>query len=680
MLAACVVAGAALGVRTLLSQPPPRMVGGVTSGSGTSAEFRADGGYSVVFASPRFTFAGTLGAPPTSVTTSNGTDEIGAYSAVTAAYTNANVRREATVRVYDSSGLARFITRYLDASPNTAPFPSFTSTPALPYTFGYRDSAFALPSFTDPGVQGPFTAFDGAGNTYVMSPGANFMVAAQTRASGVLSGAIDAAIPSLPAGFSHATLLAAGHGINATLDTWGAALRAVNARTAVDTTSVVLQRVGYWTDNGATYYYRHAPGQTYEQTLVAMRDEFTAKSVPLGYVQLDSWWYRKDSKDHGIYLYEADPGYLPDGITGVGHALGLPLVTHARWLAPNSPYRAQYAVSDNVPISAAYYRDVLRSTSAGGTVMYEQDWLEQNAAPRETLSDAPALLTAINQGAADAKQTVQLCMATPRYFLEASRWPAITNIRVSTDRFERSRWDAFLYTSELAREAGLLPWSDVFMSSETDNLLLSTLSAGPVGVGDAEGQVDAANLLQSVRADGVIVKPDSPLVPLDSSYIADAQAAAAHSAPAPMVAATRTDHGGGMVAAYVVAYARGGSTGYSFSPADVGVHGDAYVYDYFTHTGRVVPAGQTYTGATHGGVSYDIVVPVGPSGIALIGDGQQLVTLGAERVASLADNGAVRAAVSFAPSEHSATMSGWSPSPPHAAVNDTQVPVAWSAA
>ena len=123
-----------------------------------------------------------------------------------------------------------------------------------------------------------------------------------------------------------------------------------------------------------------------------------------------------------------------------------------------------------------------------------------------------------------------MCLATPRYFLDAGRWPAITNIRVSSDRFERQKWNAFLYTSELAREVGLLPWSDVFMSNETDNLLLATLSAGLVGVGDALGHVDATSLLRSVRGDGVIVKPDAPIVPLDSSYIADASAASALSA------------------------------------------------------------------------------------------------------------------------------------------------------
>jgi hypothetical protein len=55
---------------------------------------------------------------------------------------------------------------------------------------------------------------------------------------------------------------------------------------------------------------------------------------------------------------------------------------------------------------------------------------------------------------------------------------------------------------------------EVLMSTETNNLLLSTLSAGIVGVGDPIGSESATNLFQTIRADGVIVKPESQLCPL----------------------------------------------------------------------------------------------------------------------------------------------------------------------
>src|SRR5262249_35050340 len=92
------------------------------------------------------------------------------------------------------------------------------------------------------------------------------------------------------------------------------------------------------------------------------------------------------------------------------------------------------------------------------------------------------------------------------------------------------------------------PWSDVFISSETSNLLLSTLSASVVGVGDALGQFDRTNLLRAVRADGVIVKPDDSITPLDSAYIAQT-----NNRGLPLLAAAQTRHEGSMTS-YVFAF------------------------------------------------------------------------------------------------------------------------------
>ena len=122
----------------------------------------------------------------------------------------------------------------------------------------------------------------------------------------------------------------------------------------------------------------------------------------------------------------------------------------------------------------------------------------------------------------DHNMTMQYCMAPARFFLQAAKYPNLTTIRVNQDRFERKKWQSFLDASLLAEAAGRWPWVDVFMSGETDNLLLSVLSAGPVGTGDALGKEHRDNLMKAIRADGVIVKPDVPIVRVDSSFIADA--------------------------------------------------------------------------------------------------------------------------------------------------------------
>ena len=72
---------------------------------------------------------------------------------------------------------------------------------------------------------------------------------------------------------------------------------------------------------------------------------------------------------------------------------------------------------------------------------------------------------------------VQYCMALARDYLQSTLYDSVTNARVSDDRFDRSKWDNFLYTSQLAGAVGVWPWADVVMSTETQNLLIQNLSA-----------------------------------------------------------------------------------------------------------------------------------------------------------------------------------------------------------
>jgi hypothetical protein len=100
-----------------------------------------------------------------------------------------------------------------------------------------------------------------------------------------------------------------------------------------------------------------------------------------------------------------------------------------------------------------------------------------------------------------------------------------------------------------------------------------------------------------------------------------------------------------------------------FRPADLGVTGKAYVYDYFSGTGKVVDADDTYTAQVTRDGSYFQVVPVGRSGIAFLGDAGKFVSLGKQRIRSLSDDGAVHATVAFARGDGPVTLHGYSPAP-----------------
>jgi hypothetical protein len=257
-------------------------------------------------------------------------------------------------------------------------------------------------------------------------------------------------------------------------------------------------------------------------------------------------------------------------------------------------------------------------------------------------------------------------MVQGRDYLQSTFYPNLMTIRTSEDRFDTTRWAEHLYGSRLAHALGIWPWTDVCMSRETRNILLQTLSAGPVGPGDALGTVNATNLLRAVRPDGVIVKPDVPLVPVDDAYVNDSLGLGQ-----PMVTATYTDHTNSR-AIYIFAYGEdAGKLSASFKPVDYGISSNAYVYNYFAATGTVVNAGSAFNftttmpDVTNGG-SYFITVPIGPSGIAFLGDTNKFVTRGKKRISSFADTGLVRATVVFAAGETNVTLCGYAPSSPYA--------------
>jgi hypothetical protein len=292
-------------------------------------------------------------------------------------------------------------------------------------------------------------------------------------------------------------------------------------------------------------------------------------------------------------------------------------------------------------------------------VTYEQDWLDDKALPAMNLQDPSAFMDHMAAACHADRLAIQYCMPLPRHYMQTARYDEVTTIRTSGDRFERGKWDEFLYGARLASALGVWPWADVFMSNETENVLLGTLSGGPVGVGDPIGELDRTNLMRVVRGDGVIAKPDSVLVPLDSSFIQDA-----NHAPGSMIAATYSDHGA-IRAWYVIAYERG-TTGSApaISPSSLGMTGRLVAYDFFGATARLVSADDQVTVPQRDGFGYLILVPLGKSGIALLGDADQFVSLSRQRISSLSDAGRVETTVIFAKGESERTLLGYSPISP----------------
>ena len=623
------------------------------------------GAYSVAVPELSWSFSGNIGSPLTNLQTSSGADSLGGYSEISFDF-QAGVARHASIRSYRDHPDVLFTVSCPSAqAPNTFAFPNFNQ---YPRSFDHLtfSGIFAPPSFWDYAGDSPWIFFDSSRNSFILSPAANFMTASTTWGpNGELSSGISKDISALPRGFEHRTLLVVEKGINRAFDAWGHALTAMGGKTRpANDADASLNKIGYWTDNGASYYYHMAGSMNYEQTLAAVKGDFDKAGIKLGYMQLDSWFYPKGSASEwtnngaGIYRYEAAAPPFMAGLSRFQQNLGVPLITHARWIDPSSPYRTLYKMSGNVVTDPAFWETVATYLSNSGVATFEQDWLADKAHTDFNLTDGDAFLD--NMAAAMDRRhlTMQYCMASARHFLQSSKYSNLTTIRTSGDHLQRDRWTDFLYASRLGSALGAWPFTDNFISAETSQLLLATLSAGPIGIGDPIGSINSANLLHAVRRDGVIVKPDVPLTPTDASY-----SNMAHSTDTPQIAYTWSDFGE-LRTNYVFAFAQGKNALAKISPSDFGIGGPVYAYDYFAGTGQLMDPSDVTQKQISGDALYLVMAPVGPSGIAILGDADQFVTMGKKRVAGLWDQGAARVVVTFAEGEASRTITGYSPVAP----------------
>jgi hypothetical protein len=639
----------------------PAIAASITGFGGLSVSVDPGGGYQITVPDPNWHFAGNIGAALSNLAVNTGSDGAGNYSEIGFDF-QTDAARHGSIRSYGNRPVVLFSVTNAAAAPNTFSFPNLSDFPKGLNHLTFQ-GIFAPPTFQDFAADSPWVFFDGSANAFILSPVNHFMTASTSWGpNGQLASGVNSQIATLPAGCQHRTMLVIEKGINRTFDTWGETLTAIHGKKRpANDADASLKQVGYWTDNGASYYYHKEDALTYEQTLAGVKADFDRAGIGLGYIQLDSWFYPKgpdaqwNSGGGGIYQYLAAPALFPDSLSSFQQALGIPLITHARWIDTASPYRKLYKMSGNVVLDNSYWNTIASYLAASGVATYEQDWLDDKAHTDFNLNDGEAFLANMADAMGSQKLTVQYCMAAARHFLESARHGNVTTARTSQDRLVRDRWMEFLYTSRLATAVGLFPFTDNFMSSETSNLLLATLSAGPVGLGDPIGGLQPANLLRTVRKDGVIVKPDRPLLPVDRSYMA-----VAAGADIPQVAATYSDFAG-LRTYYVLSFSQGANNQTTFVPADFELDSPVYLYDYFRGAGTVVGPADQATQPITGDAVYWIAAPVGPSGMAMLGDLSQFVPMGKKRIPTFVDDGTIKMTVAFANGESDRTITGYAP-------------------
>ena len=354
------------------------------------------------------------------------------------------------------------------------------------------------------------------------------------------------------AGFTTDLAVLAADGPRAALDAWGRMLldaaRTVRPGRWPD---AVGSRPSYWTDNGSAYWYKTEPGYDVAGSIVAAVEDLREKGIPIGAVQLDSWFYPHaelrpfDTEawvvpPSALTTWDVRSDVLPDGIAALRERLDdLPLVAHIRHLSS----QAQIASETPTWIDGEYaapstpeaYERWLDQCVAWGVETFEHDWLVEVFFGVRAMRSEPGRAALWQEGldtaARDRGITLQWCMGTPADFAQTTTLTQVTSVRTSGDHgyiaSPGQLWAWFCTTNALARSLDLMPFKDVFRADPEvagqngePEALLSALSTGPVGLGDRVGRMDPALALRTCRADGVLVKPHTAIAATDDSLLA----------------------------------------------------------------------------------------------------------------------------------------------------------------
>ncbi|CAM2722812.1 unnamed protein product [Rotaria socialis] len=393
---------------------------------------------------------------------------------------------------------------------------------------------------------GPIVLFNfsqqGEGDILVLSPFSRFMATSLSQTSkNTLEYGVMGSMLSIPANYNHSMFaLYSSGGINEGIREWGQIMQREYTRTNQHRLNdPTINYLGYYTDNGGYYYYNTEKGINYEETMVNVRHQIP---LPFHYIQLDSWWYYKGIGD-GVSQWTARPDIFPDGLQTLHRRLeNIPLAAHNRYWAFDTVYKQNYSfVLDEsnkkaLPIgNDSFWIDLFSQAHDWGLVLYEQDWLD-----RQTIDFLPTR-TDIDLGhqwlmsMGDAGEkigiNIQYCMSLPRHILTALQIPRVTHARTSTDyafhlRGKAQQW-AIGISSMFADAMGVAPFKDVFWSTSFQpgspykpdakevlperEILIATLSTGPVGPGDAINYTNVQSIMKCCREDGLILKPELPL-------------------------------------------------------------------------------------------------------------------------------------------------------------------------
>jgi hypothetical protein len=377
----------------------------------------------------------------------------------------------------------------------------------------------------------------------VWSPALNFMSSLLSHKNPSDLGPVDIAsglhgsLTDIPKGQYHETLLSVVQhtpGVTSAMMQWGKVLQNRFEKQPTDpATNIHYSHLSYYTDNGAVYGGgKPATNLTYEATIRALLAEWDETASPFSSFMYDAYW-----KVPGDWVLNTK--VFPDGLAYMEGVLGMPTVLYMdAWGKSVYTSRYEFVCVDKscIPVDIELWRFIFDQTKQWGGTLYENDFLITqffDLAPlRQNISLARTWLMQMGVAAAEKSIDIQLCMPMPIYYLQSLEVSRMRSARVTNDYRETYQQWRIGQVSTLVWALGLLPFKDVFwtmqqpgnqylnMTQVTPQVeaLVSLHSMGPVGTGDGLGRSNVSLLLRTCRSDGLLLKPDRPMLPIDATY------------------------------------------------------------------------------------------------------------------------------------------------------------------
>ena len=340
---------------------------------------------------------------------------------------------------------------------------------------------------------------------------------------------------------------------------WAGELRARHPIERYGADDPILTTLSYWTDNGAAYWYRTEVGETLPESLTAKVREIDDLGVPIGAVELDSWFYPHETlrpvaeigypeevPPTGMMRWEPRDDVAPDGLGELNRQLGeRPMILHSRHIAASSPYvdedpTAWWTDRTAHPKDPTWFARWLDDAKSWGATCMEQDWMLLFWFGCRDLRAAPGRATewqrTLDRLAAERELSLIFCMATPGDFFTTAELERVLAVRTCDDyRFadDPARlWRWYLTNNLLAGALGVPVFKDCFFTSTIEagddpldgdphaevEAVLSAFSGGIVGIGDRIGRTDLDIVGRLIDDSGRLVTSETPIVLRHESF------------------------------------------------------------------------------------------------------------------------------------------------------------------